>query len=444
MNQKNIITISFLLWIFLILSGVYFWSSIGLSITLYFTLRVIEQMGNTIPIPNLMITIASLQWILGPFIDYHNGTTHYKYKMYVDESTYMSYIVPGILLLKLGLSLFPVETNLEDIGNRVRILLNNHPKLPYILVVLGFVFPYISNFLPSTLGFVFYLLGNIRYIGVIYLLFSDKPNRLLVFWGTMGFTAIVSIGLGMFHDLLLWSMLIFTFVVYEMKLSVAKRFILATIGIFFAITIQSVKGEYREIVWSGAYKGNKTILFINMAANSWSSGSIVNPSSDVDMNVRLNQGWIISAIMKHIPEREPFANGSTISESLYASLVPRIINPGKKAAGGRENFRKFTGLEIREGTSMGISLAGEGYGNYGKTGGMIFLLAWGLFIGWGWKKLDKLSNIYPTLLIWSPIIFLQVIKAETEFAVVLNHLIKSSILVFAVLYIIKRYWKIVL
>lgn len=442
MNQKSIILFSVIIWIILTINGLYFWSAIGLSFTFYFTIRVIQQMGESIPIPNLMAAIASLQWILGPFIDYHNETTHYKYKMYVDEETYMSYIVPAILLFKLGLSFFPVKTNLDELGKRVQQLLTNHPRLPFVLIISGFLMPYLSGLLPAALGFVFYLLSNLKYIGVIYLLFSSNPNRWIVFWGTMAFTAIVSIGFGMFHDLLLWAMLTFTFVAYELKLSHLSKLALAILGIFVAITIQSVKGEYRGIVWTGTYTGNKTLLFINLAAEGWRTGSIVNPSSDVDMNVRLNQGWIISSIMHNIPEKEPFANGTSITESLRASLVPRIIDPDKKTAGGRENFRKFTGLQISEGTSMGISLAGEGYANFGKGGGMIFLFFWGVLVGWFWQKLDKLRHVYPTLLIWSPIIFLQVIKAETEFAVVLNHMLKASILVFMVIIIIRKHWKI--
>lgn len=442
MNQKSIILFSVIIWIILTINGLYFWSAIGLSFTFYFTIRVIQQMGESIPIPNLMAAIASLQWILGPFIDYHNETTHYKYKMYVDEETYMSYIVPAILLFKLGLSIFPVKANLDELGKRVQQLLTNHPRLPFVLIISGFLLPYLSGLLPAALGFVFYLLGNLKYIGVIYLLFSSNPNRWIVFWGTMAFTAIVSIGFGMFHDLLLWAMLTFTFVAYELKLSQLSKLAIAIIGIFVAITIQSVKSEYRGIVWSGAYTGNKTLLFINLAVEGWRTGSIVNPSSDVDMNVRLNQGWIISSIMNNIPEKEPFANGTSITESLIASLVPRILVPDKKTAGGRENFRKFTGLHISEGTSMGISLAGEGYANFGKSGGMIFLFVWGVLVGWFWQKLVNLRHVYPTLLIWSPIIFLQVIKAETEFAVVLNHMLKASILVFMVIIIIRKHWKI--
>lgn len=442
MGQRNLIIISVILWLFLTVSGSYFWSAIGLSITLYYTLRVIEQMGDNIPIPNLMMAIASLQWILGPYIDYHNATTHYKYKMYVDEPTYMAYIVPGILLFKLGMSFFPASTNLEELGQRVRVLLTNHPRLPFALILAGFILPYAAPLVPATFGFVFFLLGNLKYIGVIYLLFSDNPNRWMVFWSTMAFTAVVSIGFGMFHDLLLWAMLTFTFVAYEMRLSFVKKVTIAILGIFMAMTIQSVKVEYRNLIWTGNYTGNKTVLFMTLAMKGWSTGSIVNPTSDFDMNVRLNQGWIISAIMDHIPANEPFADGASITESLYSSFVPRFIDSEKKMAGGRENFRKFTGLHIGEGTSMGISLAGEGYANFGKTGGMLFLLIWGAFVGWFWQKLDRLSDVFPTMLIWSPILFLQVIKAETEFAVVLNHLVKSAMLVYVVLVVIRRNWKI--
>ena len=168
--------------------------------------------------------------------------------------------------------------------------------------------------------------------------------------------------------------------------------------------------------------------------------SVMMVMGEAMMTVRLNQGWIISATMAHVPQREPFANGSTIIEGIETSLLPRIIAPNKAKAGGRENFRKYTGLQIGEHTSMGISIAGEAWVNFGYWGGIFFMLAWGLFISWFWNKIHTLSEFYPTILIWSPLLFLQVIKAETEFMVVLNHLIKASALVFGLLWFIKRQW----
>lgn len=96
-------------------------------------------------------------------------------------------------------------------------------------------------------------------------------------------------------------------------------------------------------------------------------------------------------------------------------------------AGGQDNFKKYTGLEIGSGTSMGLSIIGESYANFGVFGGIIFMGAWGLFLAWYWRGIVNFVHKYPLLLFFIPIIYLQVIKAETELVVVLNHLVKSSI-----------------
>jgi len=52
--------------------------------------------------------------------------------------------------------------------------------------------------------------------------------------------------------------------------------------------------------------------------------------------------------------------------------------------------------------------------------------------------LIRLSWNYPSLILWLPLLFLQVVKAETDFVVVLNHLIKASIVVSFLIYTIRR------
>jgi hypothetical protein len=425
-----------------IIYGINGWSALGISASAYFVFKVIQNMGRSIPIIDLMTALAALQWIVGPFIDYHNEVTHYKYHMYVPEAEYMSYIVPAIIAFRLGTRFFNTDSDLNEIGSRVNDLLTNHPRLPYILIAVGLLAPFFSGFTPAALNFVFFLLANVKYIGVIYLLFSKSSKRWPTFLTIMTITALASIASGMFHDLLLWAMLSFTFVARELNLKLSTKLFFAIVGMFVAITIQSVKHEYRNLAGSGGYSGNKTTLFLSLVAQQWSTGGIVTPASDEDINVRLNQGWIISAVMDHVPESEPFAGGTTITEGITASILPRILAPGKKRAGGRENFERFTGQKLAENTSMGISLAGEGYANYGRVGGIFFMFCWGIFISWFWLKLQSWSRYYPTLLIWSPIIFLQVVKAETEFVVVLNHMIKASVLVMGLLWFVKRTWNI--
>ena len=79
---------------------------------------------------------------------------------------------------------------------------------------------------------------------------------------------------------------------------------------------------------------------------------------------------------------------------------------------------------------MGISIVGEAYGNFNRFGGIIFMGIWGYFLAMYWRFLFKGLQNNVLLLAFLPIVFLQVIKAETELVVVLNHLIKATIVVY--------------
>lgn len=423
-------------------SPIYFWSAFGLIASALFFWDFARKSGEIIPIPELMVLLAALQWVVGPFIDYHNEFEHYKYKMYVSEEVYMSFAVPVILAFKLGLSVFYKEIRLVHLKESINQLLSHHRSLPYSLVAIGILTPIARELFPPGLAFVFFLLGQVKYIGALYFILSGHPFRWIIFSGLMIISALSSIASGMFHDLLLWSVLTMTFVFHELKITFWLKLIILIIGSFFIITIQSVKHQYRTMSPSLSGSFAKTSLFISLASNEWREGKITTPSDDGEINVRLNQGWIISKVMAHVPAYEPHAEGQTISDALEAAFLPRIIAPNKKTAGGVENFKKYTGLPLGEHTSMGISLAGEGWANFGYFGGILFVFFWGLFVSWFWKKLSDWSYFYPTLLVWSPILFLQTVKAETELVVVLNHLIKSSIVVFALLYYFQRFRKI--
>lgn len=440
MNRLYLHIGSIVFFTFLWISGIYFWTAFGLAFTVYIFLHLLDGMGKKIPIIELITALASLQWILGPFIEYQKEFHHYRYRMYVDEETYMSFIVPAILAFWVGCNIFKSRVELNSLRESVGKLLEEHPGFPYVLIITGMIAPYLSPIFPPSLGFVFFLVSNIKYIGVIYLIHSKHKYRWLIFFSILLLTAVSAIAAGMFHDLLLWSMLLFTFLAKEWKLKFSQKLLFAVAGILLAVTIQSVKSQYRMHTWGKNYQGNKTGLFLSIAFQEWARGDIFMPKSEVDMNVRLNQGWIISAVMYNVPDNITFVKGETIKEGIIASLVPRMLAPNKKIAGGRENFRRFTGLPISDGTSMGISIAGEGYANYGWIGGIVFMFFWGFFISGFWRLLEKWSEFFPTLLLWSPILFLQVVKAETEFAVVLNHLIKSSIVVFGLIWAVRLIW----
>jgi len=78
---------------------------------------------------------------------------------------------------------------------------------------------------------------------------------------------------------------------------------------------------------------------------------------------------------------------------------------------------------------MGISILGEAYANFGSFGGVIFMLFWGGLIALIMKVIVDISVNHPTIILWVPLIFLQMVKAETELVVVINHGVKTSIVI---------------
>jgi len=56
-----------------------FWTIIGLLCLIWVSFEFIKQLGHSIPVMELMLFIAGMQWILGPNIEYYAPGLHYKY-----------------------------------------------------------------------------------------------------------------------------------------------------------------------------------------------------------------------------------------------------------------------------------------------------------------------------------------------------------------------------
>jgi hypothetical protein len=412
------------------------WSLVGIALVVFIFLRFLNRLGKSIPIIELMLLIAGLQWIVGPLVEYNFPTNHYKYHMYVTEEVYMSFIVPAYALFTLALlgTLNKYKNINIPIGE-----LDQFKNYGLTIFLIGVVFDMISGSLPGSIGFFAFIVGNFKYAGAIILFFSKDSRLRKVFYFALVYLILSSLQQAMFHDLILWTVFFYMFWAIKNKPSKRQIYLTVLIGFFSLSTLQTIKSAYRAEVWSG-YGGNKVELFAGLFVDAvfFNSANAKNLSGD-ENNIRLNQGWIISAIMQEVPERTEFIDGETIMEAISATIVPRFLNPDKKKAGGKENFEKFTGLQLGENASMGISIVGEAYGNFNVIGGVIFMGFWGWFLAnyWGFLLIKIKDNIM--LLAFLPIIFLQVVKAETELVVVLNHLVKATIVVFLFFWAAKQF-----
>ena len=413
-----------------------FWTTIGVILTGLIALRFISQLGKSLPILELMLFIAAAQWIIGPLIEYSAPSLHYKYYMYVDQQRYMSYVVPAFTVFA-GTVLTRMRAVRQTYFSIER--LQQFKDYGLIIFGIGVAFDLVASSLPGSLAFFAAIVANFKFVGVIILFFSDDPRLKKLFYGVLVYLFLRALQAAMFHDLILWSVFFYMFWALKYKPSLKLISLTLVIGALSLTTLQTIKMAYRLQVWNN-FSGNKLELFVGLVADAvFTNGTTTNELTGELNNVRLNQGWIISAIMDEIPRRTDFLEGETITEAISASLLPRFLNPDKKKAGGQDNFRTFTGLRLGDGTSMGISIIGEAYGNYREFGGILFMGIWGLFLALFWQLLYKNVQQNLVVLAFLPLIFLQVVKAETELVVVLNHLIKASVVVFGFIWAAKRF-----
>ena len=60
------------------------WTLLGILAVTLVAVKFIRALGKRVPILELMLLIAGLQWIVGPIIEYGSPSLHYKYYMYVE------------------------------------------------------------------------------------------------------------------------------------------------------------------------------------------------------------------------------------------------------------------------------------------------------------------------------------------------------------------------
>lgn len=406
---------------------------VGILIVLFIAIRFFNKIGKSLPVIELMLLIAGSQWVFGAYNSYLISYEHFKYYMRVDESTYMSYIVPAFFLFTIILLLKTKNYNFKLDFNPEKYVVFGR----YFLVI-GFIADLLTSIIPSSLLFLVYIISLFKFTGAGILLFSRKRVDRIFFFAILLLLVYQAIMSSFFHDLILWGIFLFMFWAIKNKPTNKLKllvFFIASISIF---AIQTVKATFREAIYSGN-SFNKLELFTTILQQNLDGNFLSNINNLSTVNIRLNQGWHISAIMDNVPQNQPFANGITVFEAVEASLVPRFLSPNKKTAGGRDNFTKYTGLNLQKNTSMGMSIIGEAYANFGNVGGMIFMSVWAWFIGWYWKKIIQISKKHPLLIFFIPLMFLQVVKAETELIVVLNHLTKVSFVIWLFFLFSKKY-----
>lgn len=392
-----------------------------------------QKVNTGLPLLELANLIAVLQWTIGPALSYFWGLDHYRYHMYVPETTYFSYVLPATCAFSaslLGFGLFARQDNLLASINRDFFF-----TYGIYLFLIAIAAEFASSRAPVSIQFFFHLLSQLRYVAAMYFLLSHRQYSLILAALATSSLFINSKTSGMFHDLLLWLALIFCIWFPTAKWLHYRKpliFAMAAISVF---AIQVIKQDYRERLKTGEQPSLvlMAVEYLSPTGKAWEKDVLSLAL------VRLNQGWIVSAVMANVPLKVPFAEGETVTDA-FVALAPRFLLPNKTAAGGRDNFRKYTGLPIGDATSMCICVLGEAYANYGDLGGIAFMGLFGAAFALSYSRILKWVVRHPDFLFWIPLIFYQAIKAETDLVVIANQIVKGSIVAFAGYWAIHRFF----
>jgi hypothetical protein len=285
---------------------------------------------------------------------------------------------------------------------------------------------------PESLRFLLFMAVQVQFIAVAYLFATRHKYRWPVATAVILVSLVSSAQTGLFHNIILWSALLFSFANLELRIGRPGRYAIIGGGFVILALVQQVKGDFRQIIYNG-YNGSRITLLAEMLIEP-GKYQVHDPMTSelAAVNARFNQGWVISAVLNYVPSVRDFDRGESVTNAISDSILPRVLS-GKRAVLVSDAFRKYTGLPVAKGTSIGISVLGEAWANFGYWG-IPFMFVWGLTMSGVLALVARLAQAYPTLPLWAPLIFLQAVKAETELVVVLNHIAKASIFV-ALMYI---------
>jgi hypothetical protein len=408
-------------------------SFIAVLISIYEFSLLFRSVSYIIPTRFLLGSFMCVQFFIGPVLSY-NGLGEYQYHRYqmrIPEGEYFSYVIPAVVFFIIGLHLNAGKYRGEIIDRKgIENFIRDHPMVPYYFIIMGFLASIVSGFFASELAFVFYLLGSFKFVGLFLLVLGTKKVKLWTMVLVIGSIVSSSLGSGMFHDLLTWVIYSAAIFAIKYKFSSKIKWIGLSSFMLIALMIQILKGGYRdEIGKQGEEGGIDALSQVYDQQNSQNQG-IFNVKSLANAAVRINQGFIITNIMSTVPDNEPFANGKEMYEIVEAAIMPRFLAPDKLRAGDRTIFRKWSGIPIQAGTSMGLSSIGDAYVNWGVFGGVVFMFVLGFFYSEVLNAFQKYSLMYPILILFVPLVFYYPIRPDCELQTILGHLVKSCFLIF--------------
>lgn len=430
---KGAYLISFLITVFITVLGFPLIASLSFGFLVFWMFRFISRLSFTIPFREVAMITASIQLLVSSFLAFYVQDPNPFFAPLGTPEDYFGYAIPGVFLFGLGLFTFKHQRiSYQPVTDQL--LFYDLSTIGKKLIGIGWIAFFLSPFVPGSLGYFVTLLVYLSYIGGICILFSTD-NRINK-WILIGiaYSPVVKDALfsGVFFLAVIWTAFFIIYYLYRSKNTFLRNFLIIVIGMYILIITDMSKKDYRAVIWDGDQSLNsvaKAGLFVSIFFDN-ASFNLINSEDNFSGRItRANQGAIVSWVMDYVPSKTPYVNGSTITAALEAAVLPRFLSPNKAIAGGVASYERFTGRTLNN-TSINISLLGEGWANFGYMGGLAFMYFVGAFYSYIFKIMSRLIEVHPIYFFFIPYIFIFTIKAEDDLLTPLNHVIKSSLILF--------------
>jgi hypothetical protein len=382
--------------------------------------------------PGFISFAASIELLLAPVVASKFPPTSYQFRMAVPLDTYLQYATPATAALWIGLH-WPLNHLLPSTSesSQPAPLLPRQRKWLDIVLVVSVLLNSFANDSPAQFFFLVTILGSLGFFAALCWMLTRTPGwQFRVAIVMLQLIAIASAA-GIFYLVLQWSG--FFLLAYgfrsRWRSRLALTLIFATVG---AGILQYVKSDYRY------YIGTRDAGFIERVSTLgrmvWNKTTMEDEQFDQtrfgDVLVRFDQGWIISRIMSVVPRKVPYAEGATIKDALMFTLLPRVLFPDKPEGSSRILFARFTGLQLNSRTTMGLSIPGEMYANFGYWGGVLATFVFGSLVGLVYRQFAKLSRRSPLWWAAVPVVLLAAIEPAWNVEDISNYIVKSALVLF--------------
>lgn len=413
---------------------------IGILIFIHQLVQLFFAFGKLIPVRYIFGFLFSLQFIIGPVIAYNGGDDYVieTYRMKVDQDYYFSYVIPATILFLSGLNLFKND-NLGEILNfsYIKNFYISNKFIPNYFIAIGFFSEFIELISPIELKFFFHLLSAFKYLGVFILIIGDGLKKKWAIILVFGFLILSAFTFGMFHDLLIWLIFLFSILLLKFPISNSLKLFSMFIFILFVIFIQFIKSDFRYSLSQGKVANIENINEVYRSSSKENGGFLVNENLLKNVT-RINQGFILTNIMDNVPRNVPYADGEEMKKIFFSAISPRFLFEDKINAGDQTLFQKYSGMQLNKSTSMGLGSMGDAYINFGLAGGALFMFFYGLLFNLGLIYLNNLSKKIPFVLVFVPLIFFYPIRPDCELQTILGHFFKAMFLVIVIIRFFKN------